>query len=203
VINASSRDVYRSALAPSEAAVTRIPNGYVASKLSSKALVSAFRHTRGVSIISIRLANVYGPMDSNRRVIPIFTAQALAGEELTVYGQAKLLDFVHIDDICNAILIMLSRTVVLDGRTINLGSGTGTPLSEVATYVSEAVDACLRWRVSDDREGGVGQYVSDLTTVTAVLDFNPDMSLEAGLTETIEWYRNHPALCERLLAALK
>jgi UDP-glucose 4-epimerase len=202
LVNASSRDVYGSALEPSEEDITSdSPNGYAASKLGAEALANAYRHTRDVPVTSLRLANVYGPMDTNRRVIPLFIAHAVAGEELTVYGDGKLLDFVHIDDVCDAVLRAVSRKEVIDGRTINLGSGTGTPLSEVAAVVSEAVDACPGWRVDDDRAGDVGQYVSDLSTAKAVLDFEPSVRLEHGLSATIEWYAEHPEMLAELRAA--
>lgn len=199
IVNASSRDVYGNAVRPSEEEVAPdSPNEYAASKLSSEALANAYRHTSDISATSLRLANVYGPMDLNRRVIPIFVAQALAGEELTVYGSGKLLDFVHIDDVCDAILRVLSRTEVVDGCTMTLGSGTGTPLSDVAAYIANSIDACPGWYVDDNRKGDIGQFVSDLSTANAVLGFNPEISLQQGLAETIDWYRDYPNLLDEI-----
>ena len=82
VVNASSRDVYGSAFQPREDEVTvDTPNGYAASKLGSEALVNAYRNTEDLSAVSLRPSNAYGPRDMNRRVIPIFTTRASAGEE--------------------------------------------------------------------------------------------------------------------------
>lgn len=140
-------------------------------------------------------------MDTNRRVIPIFIAQALAGEELTVYGDGKLLDFVHTNDICDGILTAVSRRSVVSGRTINLGSETGTPLSTVAASITDTIDACPGWRVADDREGDIGQYVSNLSTANAVLCFEPSLTFNEGLLETIKWYVDHPELIEEIRTA--
>lgn len=203
VINASSRDVYGSDLKPAEDEVTPdSPNGYAASKLSSEALANAYMQTDDVPVTSLRLANVYGPMDVNQRVIPIFIALAMAGEELTVYGEGKLLDFVHISDICDGILTAIKRDEVVNGEVINLGSGTGTTLSEVAAHITESVEACPGWTVSTDRSGDVGTYVSNISKASGLLGFEPTVSLTQGLTETIEWYREQPDLREMILSRM-
>jgi len=54
-------------------------------------------------------------MDRNRRVIPIFVALANGGETLTVYGEGKLLDFVHVRDVCDAILATIRRRALAEG----------------------------------------------------------------------------------------
>lgn len=204
VVNASSRDVYGSALKPAEEDVTSdSPNGYAASKLSAEALANSYSQTRGVSITSLRLANVYGPRDLNQRVIPIFIALAEKGEELTVYGEGKLLDFVHVDDVCRAIRKAISRSEVIDGEAINVGSGTGTPLSELASRISEYVDACPGWSVSPDRKGDVTRYVSDLSKANALLDFEPQMALSDGLENTMDWYLDRPGLSSLIQSELQ
>lgn len=203
VVNASSRDVYGSEIRPSEEEVTpESPNGYAASKLSSEAIANAFRKTRNVPVTSVRLANVYGRMDTNRRVIPIFIALAYAGEELSVYGQGKLLDFVHIDDVCDAFLSTIQRMTVMDGEAVNIGSGTGTVLTDVAEYIAECIDDCPGWSVSGDRSGDVGQYVSDISKAKAMLGYEADVPLDEGLKTTIDWYLNHPELLEDIRSRL-
>lgn len=200
VVNVSSRDVYGTALEPAESEVALdSPNGYAASKLGSEALTNAYRHTHDLSAASLRLANVYGPMDLKRRVIPIFVALANEGETLTVYGEGKLLDFVHVRDVCDAILATVRRRSLADGEAINVGSGTGTPLTEVATVVAEEVDACPGWEISADRTGDVDRYVADLSKAAAILNFEPSVMLDDGLRETIDWYRERPDLLAELL----
>jgi nucleoside-diphosphate-sugar epimerase len=198
VVNASSRDVYGSSISPSEHEVTPdSPNGYAASKLGSEALVNAYRHTKGVSATSIRLANVYGPMDDNRRVIPLFIALADAGEELTVFGEGTLLDFVHVDDVCEAIGAAIRRSSIVEGESVNIGSGVGTPLTEVAEHIADAIETCPGWRSSQNRSGDVSKYVSDISTAEYILGYGPGIPFEDGIEETIEWYLDHPKILEK------
>lgn len=195
VINASSRDVYGPAIRPSEDDVTPdSPNGYAASKLSSEAIANSYKNTHDIPVTSVRLANVYGPMDTNQRVIPIFIALADDGEELSVYGEGKLLDFVHIQDICEGILAVIERTEVMNGETVNFGSGVGTSLPDVADKVANTVDACPGWTSYPDRTGDVTRYVSDISKTKALLDVEFSTSLEKGLSQAIEWYLEQPDL---------
>lgn len=197
VINASSRDVYGNMLHPSENEVSPdSPNGYAASKLGSEAMANAYRNTYDVPVTSLRLSNVFGPMDTNQRVIPIFIALAEAGEELTVFGRNKLLDFVYIRDVCDAILAAIRQPDIADGEAINIGSGVGTELTKVADEISKAIDSCPGYSVSNDRTGDVSRYVSDISKARDLLNYEPSFSFEEGLSETISWYRNHPEQLE-------
>jgi|APHM01.1.fsa_nt_gi dTDP-D-glucose 4,6-dehydratase len=193
VVNASSRDVYGSALQPQEHEVTvESPNGYAASKVGSEALVNAYRNTEYLSAVSLRLVNVYGPRDMNRRVIPIFIMRASAGKELIVYGSGKILDFIYIDDVCRAILAAIERSHTLDGEVLNIGSGTGKPLSEVASQIAGDIESCPGWSIRSNRQGDVDRYISDISRAKLVLDFSPTVPFERGLSETSEWYMNNP-----------
>lgn len=203
VINASSRDVYGDEIKPAEQDVTPdSPNGYAASKLGAEAIANSYRYTRNVPATSLRLANVYGPMDTNQRVLPIFISLATAGEELTVYGEGKTLDFVYSEDICDAILSSIRHKDVVEGEAINLGSGTGTSLSDLAASIVDMIDDCPGWTVSTNRSGDVEQYISDISKARDLLGFKPSMPLEQGLRETINWYREHPELREAIRSRL-
>ncbi|CDK40714.1 NAD(P)-dependent oxidoreductase [Halorubrum sp. AJ67] len=189
VVNASSRDVYGSAIRPSEDEVSPdSPNGYAASKLGGEALANAYAQNHDIRVVSLRLANVYGPKDTNRRVIPIFASRAAAGEKLKVFGEGKLLDFIHVDDVCDAIVAAMNRIDVADGESFNVGSGDGTPLKDVARMVSEIVDECPGWELDEDRSGDVSRYVSDNSKANSVLGFEPKKPIEEELEDTIKWY---------------
>ena len=192
VVNASSRDVYGSALQPQEDEVTvESPNGYAASKLGSEALVNAYQNTEDLSAVSLRLSNVYGPRDMNRRVIPIFITRASAGKELIVYGSGKILDFIYIDDVCRALLAAIERSHILDGEVLNIGSGTGKTLPEVASQISDQIDTCPGWTVEPNRQGDVSRYVSDISKAEALLNFNVNTSFAEGLDNTLSWYSSN------------
>lgn len=193
VVNVSSRDVYGSAIKPPESAVTvESPNGYAVSKLAGEALTNAYRNTDALTVASLRLSNVYGPKDLNPRVIPKFVSLAAAGEELTVFGSGKLLDFVHINDVCSAVATAVERLPAINGEVINIGSGRGTTLEQVASRVAEEVNACPGWTMAENRDGDVSRYVSELSKSRALLDYKRTVEIDQGLRETIKWYLKNP-----------
>lgn len=199
VVNMSSRDVYGSAIRPPEASATvESPNGYAASKLASEALTNAYRNTEQLSAVSLRLSNVYGPRDLNPRVIPTFVSLAVSGEDLTVFGQGKLLDFVYVDDVCTAVVTTIERLSAIDGEVINVGSGRGRTLEEVASRVADEVDACPGWTLTEDRDGDVTRYVSDISKARALINYEVETTFNQGIIDTINWYTTHPAVGEQL-----
>lgn len=202
VILASSREVYGSAVRPTtDSASVETTNPYGASKIASESFSSAFDHCFDVDVITLRLANVYGPYDCNPRVVPIFVSLALAGEELTVYGDSKVLDFCYVDDVVAAFEYAVDHRSSLAGETINVGSGTGTTLSELAERIVDAVEGCPGYRVTSNRTGDTETYVANIQQAEALLGHDPT-PLRKGLPRTIEWYHDHEQVRADIRASL-
>lgn len=205
VIFASSREVYgdvRGAMAAEDEFNLRDPaNPYAASKVGGEALLSAARSCYGVDACVLRLANVYGPYDASDRVVPLFIARALVGEDLTIYGQEKVLDFIYLDDCVRGFLAAIESFDVAEGETFNLASGEGTSLQRLAATVSELVEPDISVHVEDNRRGEVARFIGDPSKARRVLGFEPRYSLPAGLGETIEWYRSHDSVVRGILGS--
>lgn len=203
VIFASSREVYGNAIRPQEDTVDLdSPNPYAASKSACESLCSSYYRCYDLPVAKLRLSNVYGRLDSNFRVIPIFISLALAGEELTVFGADKVLDFVHIDDVVDAFSAAIQYRNSIANEAINVGSGTGTPLTKLAQIISEEIDACPGYTVKSGFSGEVTRYVADTSKAESLLGTSPNISLEAGLKATIDWYRTRPDIRSEIRAAV-
>lgn len=198
LVFASSREVYgdvRQTMATEDDFDLRdTENPYAASKASGEALISAFESCYGVDACVLRIANVYGPYDSSDRVVPLFIARALAGKDLVIYGQGKVLDFVYLYDCVRGFLAVVDAFEESGGETFNLATGEGTSLRELAFAVSELVDPAISIRTEDNRRGEVARFVGDPSKAKRVLGFEPHYSLRDGLRETIEWYRTHESV---------
>jgi|SRR5579863_5603671 len=135
VVFASSREVYgeQKDLPVGERAELKPKNAYGASKMAGEAYCRFFR-SAGLPVQILRLANVYGPGDRDR-VIPIFVENALRGEPLVLYGGDQVLDFVWIGTVLEA----FERVMAADDleSPVNIGSGTGVPLRQLAEMVIE------------------------------------------------------------------
>jgi len=202
VLFASSREVY--GLGPqviyeeSNADPRDCANPYGASKLFGEALCEAYRNCYDIQTSALRFTNVYGRYDRHDRVVPLFIAQALAGEQLAVYGEEKVIDFVYLDDCVDAVKRAVERRSQIAGEAINVGSGVGTALVHLADRISERIDRCPGYEVRSTQTGEPTKTIADTDKARALLEYAPTYDFDDGLDATIEWYRNHPEVVESL-----
>lgn len=139
----------------------------------------------------VRPANVYGPYDNfdpnNAMVIPSLIKRAMDGENpLTVWGDGSpIRDFIHASDVARGMLLAIEKGI---NEPINLGSGTGVTIKEIAEIVAANVPGGpldIVWDVTKPR--GDAKRLMDMTRASAY-GFKPQVSIEAGIKETIAWY---------------
>jgi nucleoside-diphosphate-sugar epimerase len=189
VVFTSSREVYGevSRLPVSECADLRPVNGYGVSKAAAE-LYCQGAAKEGLETVILRLANVYGPRDHGR-VIPLFAEAALAGRPLKVFDPEKLLDFVWIDSVVDA--LAAAGMGLWIRQPINIGSGKGLRLVEVAERIirlSGSTSTILRL---GGRAAEVGRFVADVSLSRELLGIPiPDDPL-SHLAEVISYKKMH------------
>ncbi len=139
----------------------------------------------------VRPANVYGPFDNfdpaNAMVIPSLIHRALSGENpLTVWGDGSpIRDFIHARDVARGMMLAVEKGI---NEPINLGSGSGVTIKEVAEAVAKNVPTGAVEIVWDkDKPAGDKKRLMDMTRAKSY-GFECEISLEDGIKETIEWY---------------
>ncbi|MDE3095518.1 MAG: SDR family NAD(P)-dependent oxidoreductase [Chloroflexota bacterium] len=180
VVFTSSREVYGEALyvPVDEDHPLRAKNPYGASKLAGEAYCRTFAHCYGLDVAIVRLANVYGPGDRDR-VIPLWLDRAAAGGALEVFGGDQVLDFVWIGTVVDA--LMLAGEQGLASPT-NIGSGTGTPILELAQRVLDVTRSKAAVVRTAPRNAEVSRFVADVSRMRA-LGIAPDADPLAHLAE--------------------
>jgi len=176
VIFASSREVYGEAasLPVVESAPLNPKNSYGASKAAGELYCRVFA-ADGLSVAVLRLANVYGPGDFGR-VIPLFLDNAIHGRPLVIYGgDHKLLDFVWIGDVVRALVKV--QTASLDGQPVNIGSGEGTTLRDLAQRILRLTGSSAPIECAAHREAETDRFVPDIRLAERLLDYHPAPSL--------------------------
>ena len=140
----------------------------------------------------VRPANVYGPYDNfdpdNAMVIPSLIHRALSGESpLTVWGDGSpVRDFIHSEDVADGMLALVEQGY---NKPVNLGSGVGVSIKEIAETVAKftGVDEIV-WDTSKPK----GDAKRLMSTVRAEsLGIMPKVALQEGVQQTVEWYKNH------------
>jgi UDP-glucose 4-epimerase len=174
VLFSSSREVYGEPinLPVDEDSPLLAINSYGASKLAGEAYCRAFRRELGLQVGILRLANVYGPRDVGR-VIPHWINEALAGHELHVHGGKQVIDFVWVDQVVEALL----RAASLEGPLppINIGSGTGTKIVDLARRIGRLTHGQPRVRLQPARPMEVTRFIASVERMQQILRLEPPL----------------------------
>jgi len=172
VVFSSSREVYGEVdrLAVPEDAPFNAKNAYGASKAAGELYARVFLNTYGVETAVLRFANVYGPRDRDR-VIPLWLEAAATGQEMIVYGGQQLIDFVHVDQVVEAMLRASTADII--GQPINVGSGQGTPLLQLAERVMALPGASSRLDLRPARSVEVARFTAEIGLMRERLGLEP------------------------------
>jgi UDP-glucose 4-epimerase len=202
LVFSSSREVYGNTgqvvYDETDTYVDECESPYTASKIGGEALVKSYDNCYDIETSIMRFSNVYGRYDASDRVIPLFIAQASRGQDLTVYGDDKVLDFTYIDDCVAGVEQVIEQFNKTSGTTFNIASGRGTSLVELAETIVDRLDAGVSVSVEPNRTGEVGRYVADISKAEKILGYNPSHDLEAGIDATVKWYLDRPELFDTI-----
>ena len=130
----------------------------------------------------------------------MFVTNLVDGAEVPLYGEgANVRDWLHVDDHCRAIHLVLHGG--RPGEVYNIGGGTQLSNKELTGLLLEATGTGWdRVRNVTDRLGHDLRYSVDHTKISAELGYEPQVPFTAGLAETVEWYRTHRDWWEPLKA---
>jgi UDP-glucose 4-epimerase len=165
-------------------------------KLAVEQYLKIYQELYGLRSTSVRLTNPYGAGQPAGRVaygiVNRMVQLALDGQALPVFGEGtQLRDYIYIEDAVDA-LVCIGANPATDGQTYNLGSGTGTSFVAMARLVVELVGAgrvvfepwpALAGQIE------TGDFVADVSRLTAATGWTPSTKLADGLRRTIESYR--------------
>jgi UDP-glucose 4-epimerase len=172
-----------------EDAPLRPVSPYGTAKLAGEAYVESWRRIHGLSAVSLRLANVYGPRQSaslEGGVIAIFLERLAAGEETVIFGDGEQTrDFVHVADVVRALLAASER----DGGVFNIGTGVETSINRLHELCRSVVGQGGPARHEAARPGDARRSVLDVSRAASELGWRPELALEPGLQATWEAIR--------------
>jgi dTDP-glucose 4,6-dehydratase len=161
---------------------------YNASKAGADHAVRSYHETFGIPISITNCSNNYGPYQFPEKVIPLFVTNALDDQALPMYASTQnKREWLHVRDHCRAIELVLDADAV--GETYNVGSGIEASIEEIADLVLELTGKPESLKtIVPDRPGHDRRYLLDSSKLRRELGWEPDISWEDGLRETVEWY---------------
>jgi dTDP-glucose 4,6-dehydratase len=182
---------------------------YSASKAASDHLVGAWHHTYGLPTLITHCSNNYGPLQFPEKLIPIVILKALARAPIPVYGDGmNVRDWLYVEDQASALITVLRRG--RPGASYNIGGGNEVRNIDLVRKLCAIMDAVRPVeggrshadliRFVADRPGHDRRYAMDASHIRAELGWKPEVTLEDGLRNTVQWYLDNPVWCESVLA---
>lgn len=168
---------------------------YAMAKIAGIFYIEAHRTQYGRRWISAMPTNLYGPRDNfdlqSSHVLPAFIrrfheAKAAKAPSVTVWGTGTpRREFLHVDDLAQACLVLLQRYD--SPETINVGLGDDMPIRELAETVASVIgyQGAIEW--DSAKPDGMPRKLLDTTRIND-LGWKPQISLRDGLSSTYEWY---------------
>ena len=162
---------------------------YGASKMAGEAYCSAFAGAYGMRTASLRFANAYGPNSNHKEsAIARFIRRILDGEHLVIYGDgSQIRDFVHVEDLCRAMLLAAERSPA--GEVLHIASGRETSVLELVRLLSEVAGREVPLVHEPRREGEAFCIAPSVEKAKRLLGFEAQVSLAEGLATTYAWFQ--------------
>jgi CDP-glucose 4,6-dehydratase len=173
-------------------------NLYGPSKTAADVVVRSYANVYGLGAAVCRFMNTYGPGDTNfSRIVPRAIRSLLRGEPYDFGDRddgSTRLDFLYIRDMTGAYLSVAEHMDIAKGEAFNFGRGEPVSTGEVTRLLSRRFDGRDREPLfhGAPRERAVVKYL-DISKAKRLLGWQPETTLEQGLSETIDWYRQHLA----------
>jgi nucleoside-diphosphate-sugar epimerase len=190
VVFASSAAVYGNAKVPIKENVKPEPLSiYAGNKTVGEEYLKIFKRCYGLDYVILRYFNVFGPRQNLNSayaaVIPIFIDSFLNNKKATVFGDGKQTrDFIYVKNVALANLMAIENDEAT-GKTLNIASGKRISINRLIKTISPGIETVH----ADPRVGDIKHSSADVSLSRKVLGKYDKYSFEAGIKETIEWYK--------------
>ncbi len=171
---------------------------YSASKAASDHLARSWGRTHGMDVRISNCSNNYGPRQFPEKLIPLMVLNAIEGKALPVYGDgSNVRDWLHVGDHARALRLIAERGKA--GETYCIGGNAERSNLQVVQAICDHLDTIVPQGAPrrdlvefvTDRPGHDWRYAINADKARRALGWQPEHAFEAGLSETITWYRDN------------
>ena len=173
---------------------------YSVAKIAGLKLCDAYRLQYGCDFISAMPINLYGPGDNfdlaSSHVAPalmrkIHEAKTAGRGEVTIWGSGTpLREFLHVDDLADALVFLMQRYSA--AGHVNVGAGDELSIRDLAALIAEVIGWRGTFVFDRSKPDGVPRKLLDVSRLNR-MGWRPRIALRNGLTETYRWYLEHRA----------
>ncbi|PYJ20992.1 MAG: epimerase [Verrucomicrobia bacterium] len=166
---------------------------YGLTKVDQERLVLLWGKQVGIPTVALRYSCTYGPRQSifnpYTGVIAIFCTRLLNGLPPVLYEDGEQTrDFSFVDDIARANLLA-AETDKLDGLAVNIGSGHGIPIRQIAEQLSDILKIDIPPEINGEFRPGEMRHLTSDTRIARSAGYKPTVGLSDGIARYIGWIR--------------
>jgi NAD dependent epimerase/dehydratase len=196
VVHTSTSEVYGTAryVPINEEHPLQAQSPYAASKIAADKLAESYHLSFDLPVTLLRPFNTFGPRQSLRAVIPTIISQGLGDGALRLGNLEPRRDFLYVKDTARG-FIEIGKCDQAIGRAVNIGTGRDLSIREMVDKTFDLLGKKGKPEIEDRRvrpeKSEVMRLCADTTLARKLFQWAPRYTLEDGLRETIEWYRDN------------
>ena len=162
---------------------------YAATKAAGELLCHTYSHLYNLRCVCLRFFTVYGPRQRPDLAIHKFAKLISQGKPIPVFGDGSTRrDYTYVDDIIDGVMAAIAYDKS-DYEAINLGESRTVELRELIALLEKELGSTATIERQPAQPGDVPQTFADITKARALLGYNPQTQIEAGLHRFVAWFR--------------
>ncbi len=166
---------------------------YAVSKLTNEKYAQVFARLYDINTIGLRYFNVFGPRQTPdgpyAAVIPKFIDALINNKQASIYGDGNnTRDFTYVANVIRANLLCIENTKVPKGIIMNIACGGTIAVNAIYKNIATQLQSALKANYLPQRPGEIKNSYADISLAQKTLGFKPVVTLEEGLTNTVEWF---------------
>ena len=181
---------------------------YAASKKANELMAHSYSHLYGMKTTGLRFFTVYGPWGRPDMALFLFTKGILDGEPINIFNNGDMIrDFTYIDDIVEGIVRVMDNppqgnpewsgdkpdpaTSYANYRVFNIGNNSPVKLMDFVEAIENAVGKKAIKNLMPMQLGDVPSTCADVSELEKAVGFKPNTSIQQGINNFVEWYREY------------
>ena len=172
---------------------------YAATKRANELMAESYSHLYNIPATGLRFFTVYGPYGRPDMAPMKFAKQIMQGGQIDVYNHGDLSrDFTFIDDIVEGIYRLLDKPMQTQSegarhRVLNIGRGEPVNLLKFIEILESAFEKPVKKRYLPMQDGDVSTTWADVTELSKITGYSPQIDIESGIQKFAEWYKKYNA----------
>ncbi|MBS1627433.1 MAG: SDR family oxidoreductase [Bacteroidetes bacterium] len=170
---------------------------YAVTKYVNELYARVYANTYGLQLIGLRYFNVFGPKQSPNgpyaAVIPLFIQSLLNSQKPFINGDGNhSRDFTFVSNAVQAnIKALFTENIDAVNQVYNIACGEQTTLLQLFNYLKNITQSNIDVILREERKGDVKHSLADISKAKKLLTYNPEITVQQGLQQTVDWYKNN------------